>query len=53
MKGASAAGKTNKIPTEQQVTSDSVPAAAVQQDYGELLLEIKQMLKEVKEQLES
>jgi len=46
-KGASAVKTVNKSAT------DNVPAAADRQNYGELLLEIKQMLKEVKERLES
>jgi len=53
VKGASAGGKAYKTLAEQQVTSDSVLAATDQQDYGKLLLEIKQMLKELKDRLES
>jgi DNA-binding transcriptional MerR regulator len=53
VKRSSVAGRANKTPAEQQVTSDSVPAGTDHQDYGKILLEIKQMLKDVKERLES
>jgi len=53
VKVLSSAEKINQISAEQQVTSESVHAHADQLDYGKLLLEIMQMLKEVKEKLES
>jgi len=52
-KGASAVKTSSKIPAGQRVTTDNLPAAANRQNYGELLFEIKKMLKEIKERLES